>query len=120
MLLFSSLEKVNVKLKVPGKKLEHHGIKIEFVGQIGRQSLCVCVILLLWCNIVWFFLMEAAYNCTFRMALCHSGSIWWKSWKLLGLYTGMHFINLQSIGMTFGPEQNWSIYLYFVLLIVKK
>ncbi|CAH3168720.1 unnamed protein product [Porites lobata] len=26
--------KVNVKLKVPGKKLEHHGIKIEFVGQI--------------------------------------------------------------------------------------
>ena len=46
MLLFSSLEKVNVKLKVPGKKLEHHGIKIEFVGQIGRQSLCVCFILL--------------------------------------------------------------------------
>ena len=44
MLLFSSLEKVNVKLKVPGKKLEHHGIKIEFVGQIGRQSLCVCVL----------------------------------------------------------------------------
>ena len=41
MLLFSSIEKVNVKLKVPGKKLEHHGIKIEFVGQIGRQSLCV-------------------------------------------------------------------------------
>lgn len=26
--------KVNVNLKVPGKKLEHHGIKIEFVGQI--------------------------------------------------------------------------------------
>ncbi|KAJ7357584.1 Vacuolar protein sorting-associated protein 26A [Desmophyllum pertusum] len=25
---------VNVNLKVPGKKLEHHGIKIEFVGQI--------------------------------------------------------------------------------------
>ena len=42
MLLFSSIEKVNVKLKVPGKKLEHHGIKIEFVGQIGRQSLWVC------------------------------------------------------------------------------
>lgn len=26
--------KVKVNLKVPGKKLEHHGIKIEFVGQI--------------------------------------------------------------------------------------
>lgn len=26
--------KVNVNLKVPGKKLEHHGIKIEFIGQI--------------------------------------------------------------------------------------
>ncbi|XP_020612585.1 vacuolar protein sorting-associated protein 26B-like [Orbicella faveolata] len=26
--------KVHVNLKVPGKKLEHHGIKIEFVGQI--------------------------------------------------------------------------------------
>lgn len=41
MLSFSSIEKVNVKLKVPGKKLEHHGIKIEFVGQIGMQSLSV-------------------------------------------------------------------------------
>lgn len=41
ILLFSSFEKVNVKLKVPGKKLEHHGIKIEFVGQIGMQGLCV-------------------------------------------------------------------------------
>ena len=42
ILLFSFIEKVNVKLKVPGKKLEHHGIKIEFVGQIGMQRLCVC------------------------------------------------------------------------------
>lgn len=28
--------KVNVTLKNPGKRLEHQGIKIEFVGQIGR------------------------------------------------------------------------------------
>lgn len=27
--------KVNVTLKNPGKRLEHQGIKIEFVGQIG-------------------------------------------------------------------------------------
>lgn len=29
--------KVNVTLKNPGKRLEHQGIKIEFVGQIGMQ-----------------------------------------------------------------------------------
>ena len=53
MLIFSFIEKVNVKLKVPGKKLEHHGIKIEFVGQIGMQRLCVCysVILMQHCLI---------------------------------------------------------------------
>lgn len=28
--------KVNVTLKYPGKRLEHNGIKIEFVGQIGE------------------------------------------------------------------------------------
>lgn len=28
--------KVNVTLKNPGKRLEHQGIKIEFVGQIGE------------------------------------------------------------------------------------
>ena len=28
-----------MNLKVPGKKLEHHGIKIEFVGQIGEYLL---------------------------------------------------------------------------------
>lgn len=28
--------KVNVTLKNPGKRLEHYGIKIEFVGQIGE------------------------------------------------------------------------------------
>ncbi len=28
--------KVNVTLKTPGKRLEHYGIKIEFVGQIGE------------------------------------------------------------------------------------
>ena len=31
------IKQVNVNLKVPGKKLEHHGIKIEFVGQIGEK-----------------------------------------------------------------------------------
>ena len=31
---------MNVNLKVPGKKLEHHGIKIEFVGQIGEKLFC--------------------------------------------------------------------------------
>lgn len=30
--------KVNVTLKNPGKRLEHQGIKIEFVGQIGRLN----------------------------------------------------------------------------------
>lgn len=28
--------KVNVTLKYPGKRLEHNGIKIEFIGQIGE------------------------------------------------------------------------------------
>lgn len=31
--------KVNVTLKNPGKRLEHQGIKIEFVGQIGRSKI---------------------------------------------------------------------------------
>lgn len=31
--------KVNVTLKNPGKRLEHQGIKIEFVGQIGMQTI---------------------------------------------------------------------------------
>lgn len=31
--------KVNVTLKNPGKRLEHQGIKIEFVGQIGRLNI---------------------------------------------------------------------------------
>ena len=26
--------KIDIKLKKPGQKLEHHGIKVEFVGQI--------------------------------------------------------------------------------------
>lgn len=30
--------KVNVTLKTPGKRLEHQGIKIEFVGQIGKMQ----------------------------------------------------------------------------------
>ena len=30
--------KVNVTLKNPGKRLEHYGIKIEFVGQIGKSG----------------------------------------------------------------------------------
>lgn len=29
--------KVNITLKYPGKRLEHNGIKIEFVGQIGER-----------------------------------------------------------------------------------
>lgn len=29
--------KVNVTLKYPGKRLEHNGVKIEFVGQIGER-----------------------------------------------------------------------------------
>lgn len=33
--------KVNVTLKYPGKRLEHNGIKIEFVGQIG-ELLAAC------------------------------------------------------------------------------
>ena len=31
---------VNVTLKKAGSKLEHQGIKIEFIGQIGRYNLC--------------------------------------------------------------------------------
>ena len=30
--------KVHVVPKVPGKKLDHNGIKIEFLGQIGNLS----------------------------------------------------------------------------------
>ena len=34
-----------VNLKIPGKKLEHHGIKIEFVGQIGEILLLLIVLI---------------------------------------------------------------------------
>lgn len=37
--------KVKVNLKHPGKKLEHHGIKIELVGQIGKEWLLISFIL---------------------------------------------------------------------------
>lgn len=48
--------KVNVTLKIPGKRLEHYGIKIEFVGQIGEfletfrtgRVWCVCQ------HVLWF------------------------------------------------------------------
>lgn len=36
-----------VNLKIPGKKLEHHGIKIEFVGQIGEMLLFLIIIVLI-------------------------------------------------------------------------
>lgn len=36
--------KVNVTLKNPGKRLEHQGIKIEFVGQIGTSVKTVFII----------------------------------------------------------------------------
>lgn len=29
--------KIQINLKTPGKKLEHHGIKVEFIGQIGES-----------------------------------------------------------------------------------
>lgn len=35
-----------VNLKIPGKKLEHHGIKIEFVGQIGEMLLFLIIVLI--------------------------------------------------------------------------
>jgi len=31
---------VNVLLKKAGSKVEHHGIKIEFIGQIGKCTHC--------------------------------------------------------------------------------
>lgn len=34
--------KVNVTLKYPGKRLEHNGIKIEFIGQIGELAVISC------------------------------------------------------------------------------
>lgn len=34
--------KVSVTLKYPGKRLEHNGIKIEFVGQIGELLSVTC------------------------------------------------------------------------------
>ena len=37
-----------MNLKVPGKKLEHHGIKIEFVGQIGEKLTCYPSVYMLW------------------------------------------------------------------------
>ena len=33
--------KVNVTLKNPGKRLDHYGIKIEVVGQIGKSGVRV-------------------------------------------------------------------------------
>lgn len=47
--------KVNVTMKNPGKRLEHQGVKIEFIGQIGKfqrlnerclmtQRMCCCVV----------------------------------------------------------------------------
>ena len=46
----SSFEQVNVNLKVPGKKLEHHGIKIEFVGQIGEKLFVILHCIYLTCS----------------------------------------------------------------------
>lgn len=37
--------KVNVTLKSPGKRLEHQGIKIEFVGQIGKWKIQTITVL---------------------------------------------------------------------------
>ena len=34
-----------MNLKIPGKKLEHHGVKIEFIGQIGKELHCMLHIL---------------------------------------------------------------------------
>ena len=34
-----------VNLKIPGKKLEHHGIKIEFVGQIGEMFFLIILLI---------------------------------------------------------------------------
>ncbi len=39
--------KVNVTLKNPGKRLEHQGIKIEFVGQIGRCKIIIIIIIII-------------------------------------------------------------------------
>ena len=36
--------KVNVLLKKSGTKVEHHGIKIEFIGQIGECNDCKCIV----------------------------------------------------------------------------
>lgn len=41
------LFQVSIKLKKAGTRLEHHGIKVEFVGQIGRSKICVSFFVLL-------------------------------------------------------------------------
>lgn len=44
--------KVNVTLKTPGKRLEHYGIKIEFVGQIG-ELFHMCTSVSIWSRVVY-------------------------------------------------------------------
>lgn len=44
--------KVNVTLKTPGKRLEHYGIKIEFVGQIG-ELFDLCTGISIWSRVVY-------------------------------------------------------------------
>lgn len=40
-----NFQQVWIKLKKPGSKLEHQGVKIEFIGQIGQFTLQPCSLL---------------------------------------------------------------------------
>ena len=39
IVLYACILQVNVTLKKAGSKMEHQGIKIEFIGQIGKVKL---------------------------------------------------------------------------------
>ena len=38
-IVYGVLLQVNITMKQPGRRLEHNGIRIEFIGQIGKMSL---------------------------------------------------------------------------------
>lgn len=72
-------------MKIPGKKLEHHGIKIEFVGQIGEMLLffILLITILLLINTVF---QQFTHVCTFvfnRLLLVEMWAGYYTMWIVL-------------------------------------
>lgn len=74
--------KVNVTLKNPGKRLEHQGIKIEFVGQIGK----------------YFKYSKATTIYTFIAACMRTCLLMW--WKSRNHFLGLFIMILGSLVMS--------------------